>query len=124
VLEAQGLFEATKGGCMMIGKCDMCTKSVTYVVTPLCDLMHDPGEAGWPPEKLRLYEFIVRSFLACCSKDAIGWVLTRSLVTQLPCQPHLPAGMVCLGHSRLACSHFHGLIHASTLLMIPPSFPN
>lgn len=31
-------------------------------------LQHSAGEAGWSPEKRRLYEFVTRSFLACaCS---------------------------------------------------------
>lgn len=28
---------------------------------------------GWQPDKRRLYEFIVRSFLASCSKPAVGF---------------------------------------------------
>lgn len=31
------------------------------------------GNGNWTDEKRRLYEFIVRSFLACCSKDAVGF---------------------------------------------------
>lgn len=31
-----------------------------------------PGD-NWPPEKKRLFEFIVRSFLASCSKPAVGF---------------------------------------------------
>lgn len=31
------------------------------------------GEADWSPDKRRLYEFVVRSFLAACSKPAIGY---------------------------------------------------
>lgn len=27
---------------------------------------------GWPAPKARLYEFIVRHFLACCSREALG----------------------------------------------------
>ncbi len=34
------------------------------------------GAGGWPPEKQRLYEFIVRSFLASCSKPAVGYETT------------------------------------------------
>ncbi|GMH33038.1 hypothetical protein BSKO_00872 [Bryopsis sp. KO-2023] len=30
------------------------------------------NESSWNPEKRKLYEFIVRSFLACCSLDALG----------------------------------------------------
>ena len=31
------------------------------------------GEADWNLDKQKLYEFIVRSFLACCSLDAVGY---------------------------------------------------
>ena len=34
------------------------------------------GEANWSPDKARLYEFIVRSFLASCSKPAVGFQTT------------------------------------------------
>ncbi len=42
----------------------------------LTELLNSPGESDWPSEKLRLYEFIVRSFLACCSLDAVGYETT------------------------------------------------
>lgn len=31
------------------------------------------GEPDWPPDKKRLYDFVVRHFLACCSKPALGY---------------------------------------------------
>ena len=34
--------------------------------------MHS-GENDWHPDKKRLYEFVVRSFLAACSLDAVGF---------------------------------------------------
>ena len=34
------------------------------------------GESDWHPDKKRLYEFVVRSFLACCSLDAVGYETT------------------------------------------------
>jgi DNA topoisomerase IA len=30
------------------------------------------GENDWSPDKKKLYDFIVRSFLATCSKPAVG----------------------------------------------------
>ncbi len=32
---------------------------------PIHPTRYSPGEADWSPEKARLYEFIVRHFLAC-----------------------------------------------------------
>ena len=40
---------------------------------PIHPTKHTAGESGWAPEKTRLYEFIVRSFLATCSKPAVGF---------------------------------------------------
>jgi DNA topoisomerase IA len=40
---------------------------------PIHPTKHTAGESNWPPEKTRLYEFIVRSFLATCSKPAVGF---------------------------------------------------
>ena len=40
---------------------------------PLTTPLPPPGEADWHPDKRRLHEFIVRSFLACCSLDAVGY---------------------------------------------------
>ena len=39
---------------------------------PIHPTKHSPGEADWSSDKKKLYEFIVRSFLATCSKPAIG----------------------------------------------------
>lgn len=39
---------------------------------PIHPTKYSPGEADWSADKKRLYEFIVRSFLATCSKAAIG----------------------------------------------------
>ncbi|KAL3140647.1 hypothetical protein ABBQ32_005213 [Trebouxia sp. C0010 RCD-2024] len=40
---------------------------------PIHPTKHTAGESGWNSEKSRLYEFIVRSFLATCSKAAVGF---------------------------------------------------
>ncbi|DBA87673.1 TPA: hypothetical protein ACH3X1_004680 [Trebouxia sp. C0004] len=40
---------------------------------PIHPTKHTAGESNWPSEKTRLYEFIVRSFLATCSKPAVGF---------------------------------------------------
>eukprot|EP00884_Botryococcus_braunii_P013362 jgi/Botrbrau1/22026/Bobra.0024s0040.1 len=40
---------------------------------PIHPTKFSAGEAGWSPDKKRLYDFIVRSFLAACSKPAIGF---------------------------------------------------
>ncbi|KAL3158229.1 hypothetical protein ABBQ38_010482 [Trebouxia sp. C0009 RCD-2024] len=40
---------------------------------PIHPTKHTAGESGWNSEKTRLYEFIVRSFLATCSKAAVGF---------------------------------------------------
>ena len=40
---------------------------------PIHPTKHTAGESSWPPERTRLYEFIVRSFLATCSKPAVGF---------------------------------------------------
>lgn len=42
-------------------------------LTPVAKTGTAAGDANWPPEKNRLYEFVVRSFLAACSKDALGY---------------------------------------------------
>ena len=39
---------------------------------PIHPIKYSPGEADWAADKSRLYEFIVRSFLATCSKAAVG----------------------------------------------------
>ncbi|GIL96392.1 hypothetical protein Vretimale_2261, partial [Volvox reticuliferus] len=39
---------------------------------PIHPTRHSLGEHDWGNDKRQLYEFIVRHFLACCSKDAIG----------------------------------------------------
>ncbi|KAF5837281.1 DNA topoisomerase [Dunaliella salina] len=39
---------------------------------PIHPVKYSPGENNWSPEKKSLYDFIVRSFLATCSKDAVG----------------------------------------------------
>ncbi|KAK9833803.1 hypothetical protein WJX74_006318 [Apatococcus lobatus] len=43
---------------------------------PIHPTRYSSGENDWPPDKKRLYEFIVRSFLAGCSKPAIGFETT------------------------------------------------
>ena len=40
---------------------------------PIHPTKHTAGEASWDRDKSRLYEFIVRSFLATCSKPAVGF---------------------------------------------------
>lgn len=40
---------------------------------PIHPTKHTAGEHSWNSEKARLYEFIVRSFLATCSKAAVGF---------------------------------------------------
>ncbi|KAK9827312.1 hypothetical protein WJX81_003569 [Elliptochloris bilobata] len=40
---------------------------------PIHPTRYTQGEGSWPQEKARLYEFIVRSFLATCSKPAVGF---------------------------------------------------
>ena len=40
---------------------------------PIHPTKHTAGEHNWNVEKTRLYEFIVRSFLATCSKAAVGF---------------------------------------------------
>lgn len=40
---------------------------------PIHPTKHTAGEHSWNTEKARLYEFIVRSFLATCSKAAVGF---------------------------------------------------
>ncbi|KIY93196.1 DNA topoisomerase III [Monoraphidium neglectum] len=39
---------------------------------PIHPTRHTTGEVGWSHEKCQVYELIVRHFLACCSKDAVG----------------------------------------------------
>ncbi len=39
---------------------------------PIHPTKYSPGESDWSQEKKKLYEFIVRSFLATCSKAAVG----------------------------------------------------
>lgn len=39
---------------------------------PIHPTKYSPGEADWSPDKRKLYEFVVRSFLATCSKAALG----------------------------------------------------
>lgn len=39
---------------------------------PIHPTKHSTGEANWCADKRRLYEFVVRSFLATCSKPAVG----------------------------------------------------
>eukprot|EP00210_Caulerpa_lentillifera_P003680 g3513.t1 len=40
---------------------------------PIHPTKHSSGEQGWDSVKHKVYEFIVRRFLACCSKDAVGF---------------------------------------------------
>jgi DNA topoisomerase-3 len=40
---------------------------------PIHPTKFSAGEQDWTIEKKRLYEFIVRSFLACCTIDAVGY---------------------------------------------------
>ncbi|KAK9812774.1 hypothetical protein WJX72_003468 [[Myrmecia] bisecta] len=40
---------------------------------PIHPAKYSPGEADWSPEKKKLYEFVVRTFLATCSKAAVGF---------------------------------------------------
>lgn len=39
---------------------------------PIHPTKYSPGENDWSSDKKKLYEFIVRSFLATCSKAAVG----------------------------------------------------
>lgn len=39
---------------------------------PIHPTKYSSGEADWTADKRKLYEFIVRSFLATCSKSAVG----------------------------------------------------
>lgn len=39
---------------------------------PIHPTKHSSGQNDWSREKTQLYEFIVRSFLATCSKSAVG----------------------------------------------------
>lgn len=49
--------------------------------------MHHAGEdAGWDANKRKLYEFVVRHFLAACSRDAVGFE-TQVLVDLAGAEP-------------------------------------
>ena len=45
----------------------------TQAHPPIHPTKHAAAGNGWDSEKTRLYEFIVRSFLATCSKAAVGF---------------------------------------------------
>jgi DNA topoisomerase-3 len=47
---------------------------------PIHPTKYSSGENDWSPEKKKLYEFIVRSFLATCSKPAVGKETKISIV--------------------------------------------
>ncbi|GAX84927.1 hypothetical protein CEUSTIGMA_g12348.t1 [Chlamydomonas eustigma] len=46
---------------------------------PIHPTKYSSGENDWHPDKKRLYEFVVRSFLACCSLDAVGFETSVSV---------------------------------------------
>ena len=59
--------------CLVRGFVDMMILLVGQAHPPIHPTKHTAGESNWPSEKTRLYEFIVRSFLATCSKPAVGF---------------------------------------------------
>eukprot|EP00899_Mesostigma_viride_P001798 jgi/Mesvir1/11619/Mv00025-RA.1 len=46
---------------------------------PIYPTKHTTGEPAWGPDKKRLYDFVVRHFLACCSQPAVGYETTASI---------------------------------------------
>ena len=40
---------------------------------PIHPIKSSAGEANWSAEKKRLYDFVTRTFLATCSKAAVGF---------------------------------------------------
>ena len=52
----------------------LCIKIALLIGLSIC--RYSNGDNDWHPDKKRLYEFIVRSFLAACSKPAVGFETT------------------------------------------------
>ena len=62
---------------------------------PIHPTKYSPGEANWDREMKQLYEFIVRSFLATCSKSAVGRE-TRIDIEIAAEEFHTTGGLLCI----------------------------
>ena len=108
---------------------------------PIHPTKHTAGESNWDRDKTRLYEFVVRSFLATCSKPAVGFetkieidVAGEGFSTtgkwsgmmfmwqkQLLSLPFATLAKHCLHiSSKTCCSHMH--FHVSLSMWIASAF--